>query len=208
MAKNIDLLGNKVKTGDVLIELGRGGGWNGEQRYYSLKIWQKPSSNDGSGFEYGIGGKKNRYWWAFVRNSIKVDMSLMPDGFEYSFKHGMSDISTTIEDGTLQELIENSNWEDHEIKKEQVERFEFMQTLKIETIDDLKNNIDELKKGGYVPHEIVSNVLNIVGAGRTPVHNGEIGIAGMYDHLHYQAIIEALSKDPNCFEKAEAGGQI
>ena len=41
MAKNIDLLGNKVKTGDVLIELGKGSGWNGGQQYYSLKIWQK-----------------------------------------------------------------------------------------------------------------------------------------------------------------------
>jgi hypothetical protein len=30
----------------------------------------------------------------------------------------------------------------------------------------------------------------------------------MYDQMHYQAIIEAVSKDPNCFEKAEERGQI
>jgi hypothetical protein len=208
MVKNIDLLGNEVKTGDILIELGRGCEYDGEKRYYSLKIWQKPSSNDGSGFEYDIDGKKSKYWWASVRSSIKVNMDLMPDGFEYSFKHGMSDISTTIEKGTIHELIENSNWKDNEVKKEQVERYEFMKKLKIETLDDIKSNIQELKKGGYVPHEIVSNVLNIVGVGRTFVHNGEIGIAGMYDHLHYQAIIEALSKDQNYFEKVKLGGKI
>lgn len=208
MAKNTDLLGNKVKKGDVLIELGRGNGSDGKNRYYSLKIWQKPSKNDGSGFEYGINGNKSKYWWASVRNSIKIDMSLMPDGFEYSFKHGMSDIDTTVENGTLQELIDNSNWKDNEVKKEQVERYEFMKTLKIETLDDLKTNIEELKKGGYVPNKIVSKVLEIAQIGRTKAHNGEIGIAGMYDQMHYQAIIEAVSKDPNCFEKAEERGQI
>ena len=30
--KNIDLLGNKVKTGDILIELGRGCGWKDGKR--------------------------------------------------------------------------------------------------------------------------------------------------------------------------------
>ena len=209
MAKNIDLLGNEVKTGDVMLELGRGFGClNGSDYKYTLKLWEVPKVMDGRGNYYTIDGERTYFYWASIGSAIKVDMSLMPDGFEYSFKHGMSDFSTKIENGTLQELIENSNWKDNEVTKEQVERYEFMKTLKVETIDDLKNNIEELKKGGYVPHEIVSNVLNIVGIGRTPVHNGEIGIAGMYDRLHYQAIIEALSKDPNCFEKAEVGGQI
>ena len=209
MAKNIDLLGNEVNTGDIMLELGRGFGClNGSDYKYTLKLWEMPDNFDGHAYYYSIDGSKHTFAWAHVGSSIKVDMSLMPDGFEYSFKHGMSDFSTKIESGTLQEIIENSNWKEREVKKEEVERYEFMKTLKIETIDDLKANIDELKKGGYVPNEIVSNVLNIAGVGRTPVHNGEIGIAGMYDHLHYQAIIEALSKDPNCFEKAEAGRQI
>lgn len=202
MAKNIDLIGNKVKKGDVLIELGRGVGSNGVEPCYSLKIWQNPSSNDGSGFEYGIDGEKHKYWWANVKNSIKIDMSSMPDGFEFSFKHGMSDIDTTIKNGTLQELIENSNWKEKEIKKEQVERYNFMRTLKIETLEDIRNNIEELKKEDYVPHKIVSNVLSIVNIGRVHIYDGEIGIAATYDKLHYQAIIEAISRNPNCFNES------
>lgn len=209
MGKNVDLLGNEVKTGDAMLELGRGFGClNGSGYKYTLKLWEMPDHFDGHAYYYSIDGSKQMFAWADVGSSIKVDMNSMPDGFEYSFKHGMSDFSAKIENGTLQEIIENSNWKDHEVLKEEVERYAFLKTLKIETINDLKNNINELKKGGYVPHEIVSNVLNIIGVGRTHVHNGEIGIAGMYDYLHYQAIIEALSKDPNCFEKAEAGGQI
>jgi len=190
--KNIDLLGNEIKTGDVMLELGRGGGCYEGKKYYSLKLWEMPEIFDGHAYCYSIDGSKHTFAWAHVGNSIKVDMSLMPEGFEYSFKHGMSDFDTKIESGTLQDLIKNSNWKDNEIKKEQVERFEFMQTLKIETIDDLKDNINELKKGGYVPNEIVSKVLELAGVRRTPIHNGEIGIAGMYDQMNYQAIIEAI----------------
>ena len=113
----------------------------------------------------------------------------------------MSDISSKIEQGTLLELIENSNWKQHEVKKEEVERFEFMKSLKIEKIEDIYNNIEELKKGGYIPHEIVSKVLEITGAEQVRVNNGEIGIAGMYDQMHYRAIIENISKNPNFFEK-------
>lgn len=190
--KNIDLLGNEIKAGDVLLELGRGGGWNGEERHHSLKLWEMPEVFDGHAYYYSIDGSKNTFAWAHVGNAIKVDMELMPDGFEYSFKHGMSDFNTKIENGTLNEIIESSNWKIYEVKKEEVERYEFMKTLKTETLDDLKNNIEELKKGGYVPHEIVSNVLSIAGVGRASVHNGEIGIAGMYDQMHYQSIIEAM----------------
>jgi len=204
-----DLLGNKVKTGDILLELGRGwGSFSGSDYTYHLKIWQKPSGNDGSGFAYSVDGTKHKYWWASVKNSVKIDMDIMPEGFEYSFKHGMSDIASKIEQGTLLELIENSDWKQHEIKKEEVERFKFMKSLKIEKVEDIVSNIEELKKGGYVPHEIVSKVLELTGVGRTRINNGEIGIAGMYDQMHYQAIIETISKNPNCFEKAEAGGEI
>ena len=88
-----------------------------------------------------------------------------------------------------------------------VERFEFMKSLKIEKVEDIVFNIEELKKGGHVPNEIVSKVLELAGVGRTRVNNGEIGIAGMYDQMHYQAIIETISKNPNCFEKTKERGQ-
>jgi hypothetical protein len=193
--KHADLLGNEVKTGDVMLELGRGfGSLTGSDYKHHMMLWEIPEKFDGHAYEYSIDGSKHIFAWASIRNAVKVDMSIMPKGFEYSFKHGMSNIDSKIENGTLFEIIENSNWKDHEVKKEQVERFEFMKTLKIDTIDDLKANIDELKKGGYVPHKIVSKVLELTGIGRTPVHNGEIGIAGMYDHMHYQVAIASIEK--------------
>lgn len=193
-----DLLGNKVKTGDILLELGRGFGSLGVSDYkYSLKIWEMPEKFDGHAYCYSIDGTKHIFAWAHIESAVKLDMSLMPEGFEFSFKHGMSDIASKIEQGTLLELIENSDWKQHEVKKEEVERFEFIKSLKIEKVEDIVSNIEELKKGGYVPHEIVSKVLDITGIGTTPVNNGEIGIASMYDQMHYQSIIETISKNPN-----------
>lgn len=189
-----DLLGNKVKVGDILLELGRGWSFDDSGFEYHLKIWQKPSGNDDYGFEYSIDGKKHKFWTADVEDSVKIDMSIMPDGFEFSFKHGMSNIASKIEEGTALELIENSNWKQHEVTKEQVERFKFMQSLKIEKLEDIFSNIEELKKDGYVPHEIVSKVLELTGVRRTLVNNGEIGMAWVCDQVHYQDIIKNISK--------------
>jgi hypothetical protein len=188
-----DKQGNAIKAGDILIELEDSCGTPDKDGYdYDLKIWEMPSEDDGSGYVYDIDGMKRRYRWASIEESIKIDMSIMPDGFEYSFRYGMSDIACKIEQGTVLELIENSNWKKFEVKKEEVERFEFMKNIKIETMEDIIDNIDELVKTGRVPHEIVTKVLDIVGNGRTQVRNGEIGIAGMYDQMAYRTIIKTL----------------
>ena len=69
-----------------------------------------------------------------------------------------------------------------------------MQSLKIEKLEDIFSNIEELKKDGYVPHEIVSKVLELTGVRRTLVNNGEIGMAWVCDQVHYQDIIKNISK--------------
>ena len=191
MVKYIDLLQNEVQSGDVLLEL-RMGHYRGCDYEYPMKLWEMPERFDGHGYLYSIDGSRHLFAWADAGSALKIDMSLMPEGFEYSFKHGMSDVWSKIKEGTLLELIENSNWKNLEIKKEQVDRFEFLKTLEINSIDDIKANIEELRKGGYIPPEIVSKVLKIGGVGRTLVHNGEIGIAGMHDDFKFVAIIESM----------------
>ena len=192
MAK--DMLGNSVKTGDILLELGRGCGNDGKgNRTFSLKLWQKPSSNDGSGYEYEIDGTKSKYWWASVSESIKVDMKLMPNGFEYSFLHGMSDLETTIENGTLLELINNSDWEDCKVEERQVEICSILDKLEINTIQDIANNIDILSEG-VIPRRIISKVFEIFGLKNSTVKNGETGISSFYDMCKYLDILNIVRK--------------
>ncbi len=190
MIKNKDLLGNKARSGDILIDVtGLHSFDENDNLTYKLNIWEKPIENDGSGYEYGIDGNKYRVWWRRVQESIILDKNLLPEGFEYSFKHGMNDINTLLENGAAKELIENSDWKDNEVKKEEVEYYNFIQNLKIETLEDLKKNIEQLRKCSYVPYEIVSNVLNIAGVEKETVKNGEIGIARMCDMFKYQSVI-------------------
>ena len=196
-----DALGNKVKTGDILIELGRGGGYSKGERFYSLRIWQMPASKDGSGFTYDIDGKRRKYWWTIVKNSIKINLDKMPVDFKYSFYHGMCDINTTIEYGTLKELINNSDWKNNKVNKKEVERFELLKKIKIITIKDIINNIDELKKEGYLPNKLVSDVLKVAKIGNVSVKNGEIGIAAMQDVLNYKNIIDMIAKSQTTIKK-------
>lgn len=134
---NIDLLGNEIKTGDILLELGGGGCRTISDevptiQIYFMNLWEMPEGFDGHGYNYTKIGEKYKFAWASVGQSIKIDMSVMPEGFEYSFYHGMDKIMSTIKNGSIIELIENSNWEKYKITKEQVEKYErLLKGLKI-----------------------------------------------------------------------------
>lgn len=189
-----DMLGNKIKAGDVMLEVKKTSFMKGEE-YTHLRLWEMPESFNGSGYYYNIDGAKHKFSWVDNEDSLKVDMSLMPDGFEYSFKHGMRDFKTSILEGTLDELIKTSNWKENEVKKEDVDHFIFMKNLKIETLDDIKKNIVELKKFGYVPPEIISSVLKISKTNMSIPNNGETGIASFYNDFNYVSIIEEIAND-------------
>jgi len=111
-----DMLGKNVYAGDILIELGRGSfSTKKTGNLYSLMLWEIPFYYDGHGYKYNMEGEKYIFAWASVSNSLKVDISLLPEGFEYSFRNGVSEFNTTIEKGSLVELIENSDWEEYKI---------------------------------------------------------------------------------------------
>lgn len=192
-----DKLGNEVVAGDVLLETGVGFGSCEGKRVYFMKLWRKPIENDGSGVIYNIDGYPSVFKWASVKNSIKVDFSLLPDNFEYSFLHGMSDLDCKLKEGSLVDLINNSDWINKQVKKEDVDRFNFLRALKIETVDDIIANIDELKKGGYIPRELMDSVLSAVRVSKTNPdfgnYRGEIGMAYLRDMVNYECVIRSLA---------------
>ena len=197
--KLLDSLGNEVKPGDVLIEPTGGNPFNDDTYKCSIRIWEMPETYDGHGYDYSIDGQKHKFAWASVRNSFKVDFSSLPKEFQYSFKHGMERIYSKHSTGTAEEIIKNSNWKIYEIQKEKVDRHFYLKTLKIETMEDLKANVHELSKGGYIPGNIVDKTLELVGVNNAIPHNGEIGLAALNDHFAFSAAIIALAKDPDCF---------
>jgi len=142
----VDSIGNEIKPGDVLVESTGGFSFYKSEYKYHLKIWEMPEFSDGFGYHYNYEGIKSIFYWAKPHKSIKIDMSIMPDGFEYSFKHGMCDIYTTIEKGTVLELIENSNWKNYEVRRFIGIRDEFLRHIKEEAIPIINARCKDYKK--------------------------------------------------------------
>jgi len=187
-----DMTGNEVNTGDILLEIGRGWGNDGKgNETFSIKLWQLPSSTDGSGYQYAIDGRRSKYYWANTQRSLRVDMKQMPEGFEYAFFHGMSDLDTSIEYGTVPELINKSNWEKVKVTEEQVRKYDLLAGLQLETEEDVEKNIDLLAEG-HIPSHIVSKVLDIYGFKKRKAKNGEIGIASLFNMMSYSVIMRYI----------------
>jgi len=203
-----DILGKEVKPGDILLEVGRGG--YGTKLYF-MRLWEMPENYIGHGYEYHITEEKSLFAWTYLDKCFKLDLNILPEEFKFSFYHGMSDISTIIDPGEIpineeaaMELINNSDWKENTISIKDVDRFKKMQSIKITSFQDIKNNIKELTKPGYIPAELIYDVLKVAKINKTNPdfgnYKGEIGIASVYDQLYYEAVINKIAENPNALE--------
>lgn len=160
-----DMLGNRVKAGDVLIEVGVDYGFDGEKDTFGVTVWEMPKRYDGGGISYRIGKIKNKFYYARLEQSIKIDTSAMPEGFIFSFYNGMYEFDSYVNTTDVLEVINNSNWKTFEILSEKVERYNKLDKLKITSIEDIKENIDLFinnqtsREKGQLCHQLLWNYL-------------------------------------------------
>lgn len=120
MREYFDSLGNKLETGDLMIEVGVR--WpevetmKATYRYFII-VYEVPEIKDGRGICYKNNGDRTHFYYVDFLRSVKVNREFLPEGFEYSFKHGMIYLLCKIQDGTYHELIENSDWKTKEVKR-------------------------------------------------------------------------------------------
>lgn len=188
-------------SGQVYLEYGRGGQIFGGDETYTLKLWEMPENPDGNeGYKYGINGERSSFWHTHKDSAIMVEFDLFPDDFKYSFYHGMSDLSTTSNKIDLEDLINNSDWQDRKVTKDEVDHNRRLNTIEINTIDDIRENIDTICHG-YIPHRIIDSVLKIANIKKTNPdfgnYKGESGIAYYYDMMNYRGIIENIKGQHN-----------
>jgi len=196
-----------LKTGDVLMDIGSTGGGSGpDGSYKTIKLWQLPSSHDGSGFDYDSTGKRGRYWWTYLRSSVKIDESNTPEGFMYSFFHGMNSFEVYGDNGgwfekmngSAQEIIAKSNWEKYRVKQEMLDRSiadrEYVSKLVLNTQDDFVREFKRIWEIKNPSVELLTKILTVFGVKIPPVYNGEIGLhyLGMLDCYH--DILRAIFK--------------
>lgn len=190
-----DKNGDNVKVGDLMAHHG-GDCYMGGVHYLSFRLWEVPKIQDGHGLRYNWKGEKHTYAWAWVHTSVKIDIRKLPEGFYYSFKHGMSDIdieekymSTNINDA-----IEKSDWEDRNMSKERIENLIKISKISITSFRDIYEKWDDIFSGKDVCYEVTSQIFKLFGYKRQPAINGEIGIAMMNDHIVFMGIVETLKK--------------
>ena len=126
MKKIYDLLGKQIKRGDVLLQLSCGGGWNINGKPATpITLYECPyiPEFDGHGFIYNILGEKSKMSWVDLSKSLIIDFSIFPKEFKYSFYHGMWRFASTENSGSVENIINSSNWREAIITKEAVAKF-------------------------------------------------------------------------------------
>jgi len=187
-----DSLGNEVYPGDVLLEYGCGGSSFDGQQKYAIHLWEMIYPFKGYGINYVLDSEPYKLCWFGLKKSIKVDFDQFAPEFKYSFYHGMSQLYTTIKSGTLKELIDNSDWKNKIVNPYDVDLYLKKKNLTLDSIDDIKKNIDLLIGPGATPRVVVDKILDIAGASHAPVINGEIGFAAIQDSISYSEILDQI----------------
>ncbi len=178
-----DKEGNIVSAGDVLIELGRGFSIEDGMCSYSLKIWEMPEQYNGNGYVYSTDGERMEFWWANVGKSIKITEENTPAEFIFSFFHGMNDLDSLLEHGTIEEIIFSSNWEDKIVLQSDVDKYvsdlRIANELKIKTKEDFINNFDIIKNLSVLPNNLISDIFNVHDIEMPKMYNGELGLRNL-----------------------------
>ena len=186
-----DSLGKEVYPGDVLLEYDCGG----DGQKYRINLWEIIYPFKGYGINYGLDSEPYKLCWFGLKKSIKVDFDQFAPEFKYSFYHGMSKLYTTIKRGTLKELIDNSDWEDKIVDEYEVDLYLKKKNLRLESIDDIKKNIDLLTGPGATPNLVVEKILDIVKLSPTPMVNGELGYAFLMDSFNYMDVLDKIKQE-------------
>ena len=192
-----DSLGNKVYPGDVLLEYEKGCKYIDGKSEYRMQLWEMIYPFDGHGFNYNIDGSKYQFAWCSVKESIKINFDEFPPEFKFSYYHGMDSFYSTTKKRTAKELIDNSDWKDWTVNPSDVEIYNKKKNLKLESIEDIKENIDLLTGPGATPNLVVDKILDIVQVSPTPMINGEMGYAAVMDSLNYSYILERIKNEMN-----------
>ena len=188
-----DIKGNEVKTGDFMIDMSNATHYEG-CKDYGLTLWEVPEIRDGRGYQYNIMGSKYTYFWAHICQSIKVDISILPEGFLYSFQHGMHRITTTNVDCTQEELISCSDWLDQKVEPEQTEKIladgRIIDSIVIDTYDDFLNNIEIIKNLHISNNDLIEKILKVNNLPVPQMCNGELGIWQMNMLIAFNSVMK------------------
>lgn len=105
-----DAYGNKIKKGDILIELHRGGKIENNVFTQFVLFWEVLNVKSQKGINYNICGKRFTFLYVDVKNSIKINLSTFPKEFLYYFRHSLNGVYCDNNAKTQEDIIKTSDW--------------------------------------------------------------------------------------------------
>lgn len=154
------------------------------------------SCEEGHGIQFSSIGEPCVFAWCNPSEENKLPEDLKRK-FMYSFKHGSTDIhvkSELLKDGAdLWEILRDESKYTYDwVSRKDAAIQRKIEALEINTKEDVIKHKD-LLFDNPISHGVVCKVLLAYGLQPTVAHNGEIGIAEMYDFAKFLAIKESLS---------------
>ena len=187
-----DVFGKDVIPRDILLE---NTGSSGDMQ--RIRVWEIPENYCGLGYEYDITGKKHSFAWARVGDSMVLHKSDMPLGFEYSFKHGMNTIYSSIGEGEPKEIIENSDWEDRLISQDDLKLYDFLKNIEVTSKKHIIELIELLYKRDRVctiPYSFIVRVMDTLGYLKRPIRETKHYSIIMLDLVFMEIVRKVLTK--------------
>ena len=100
----------------------------------------------------------------------------------------------------IHKAIEKSDWKEHALTPDIVEKMKVISTIKIVSFTDIAEKWDYIFYTNKIPYHIVKQITHIAEYRNTVPVNGEIGISAMQDQIAFMSVYETLKKwkDSKC----------
>lgn len=172
-------------------------GWGMGEIFLHLYTVNK-SCEEGHGIQFSSVGEPYVFAWCHPSEENKLPEDLKRK-FMFSFKHGSTDIyikNELLKDGAdLWDILrDESKYTYKWVSRKEVAIQKKIEALEINTKEDVIKHKD-LLFNNPISHGVVCKVLRAYDLKPTVAHNGEIGIAAMYDFAMFSAIKETLNNE-------------
>ena len=194
----LDKHGQEAKVGDICLEVTGWGSYpgdNGKRIESSLaRLFEIPEVSDGSGIIYDYDGTKSSYWWANVDQSTVLNKERLSKELLYAFYHGLHNLEIPKDvQGSVYDALDASDWKKQGITEEYIARLLALDSLVINSLEDVANNF-ALLQNGPLSSRLATKIRHLAGIKDVPVYNGELGLAWAEDKARFLNLMELFKK--------------
>jgi len=162
------------------------GGELGGDKYTRIFVTAYVSpTKDGHDYHFTSKGERSQFSWVHPKDARVFDSKDLPRDLLYSFKHGVWRFDLPGDKA--------DNWTPEDLIYEKVDRKRLAPLRRVQkaltdvkTLEEFWKLYPLIKKCGYISGDMIETLFRLIGIQRTPMYNGELGLAWMQDVEMFQ----------------------